>query len=63
MVGRDSVAGIATSYGIDGPGIESRNRPDQSSDPPNLRHNGYRVSCPKEKRPGRGINHPLESSA
>jgi hypothetical protein len=24
MVGRDSVAGIATCYGLDGPGIESR---------------------------------------
>ena len=32
-------------------------------DPPSLLSNGYRVSFPGVKRPGRGINHPPLSSA
>jgi hypothetical protein len=48
-MGRDSSVGIATRYGLDGPGIESRwgevfrNRPDLPWGLPNLLHNGYRV--------------------
>jgi len=42
---------IATCYGLDGPGIESRwgggeifrTRPDRPWSPPNLLYNGYRV--------------------
>ena len=32
-------------------------------DPPSLLYNGYRVSFPGVKRPGRGVNHPPPSSA
>jgi hypothetical protein len=31
--------------------------------PPSLLQNGYRVSFPRVKRPGRGVNHPPPSSA
>ena len=48
--GRDSSVGIATRYGLDGPGIESRwggeifrTRPDWPWGPPSLLYNGYRV--------------------
>jgi hypothetical protein len=51
VVGRDSVVGTATSYGLEGPGIESRwggkilrTLPDQPWGPPSLLYNGYRVS-------------------
>ena len=47
---RDSSVGIATGYGLDGPGIESRwgdeifrTRPDQPWGPPNLLYSGYRA--------------------
>jgi hypothetical protein len=46
---RDSVVGIATGYGLEGPGIESRwgeifrTYPDRLRAPPNLLYNGYRV--------------------
>ena len=40
---RDSSVGIATRYGLDGPGIESRTRPDRPWGPPSLLYNGYRV--------------------
>ena len=50
FMGRDSSVGIATRYGLDGPGIESRwggeifrTRPDRSWGPPSLLYNGYRV--------------------
>jgi hypothetical protein len=49
FVGRDSSVGIATRYGLDGPGIESRwgrdlgACPDRLEDPPSLLYNGYRV--------------------
>ena len=36
-----------------------RTRPDR----PSLLYNGYRVSFPVVKRPGRGINHPAPSNA
>jgi len=45
-----SVVGIATDYGLDGPGIESRwggeifrTCPDRPWGPPSLLYNGYRV--------------------
>jgi len=43
---------IATFYGLEGPGIESRwvdifrSRPDRPSGPPNLLYNGHRVFIP-----------------
>jgi hypothetical protein len=48
-VGRDSSVGIASRFGLDGPGIEFRwrrgfpHRPDRSWDPPSPLYNGYRV--------------------
>jgi len=47
--GPGSVVGIATAYGLDGPGIESRwgeifrTSPDRPWGPPSLLYNGYRV--------------------
>jgi hypothetical protein len=47
--GPGSSVGIATDYGLDGPGIESqwgsifRTRPDRPWCPPSLLYNGYRV--------------------
>jgi hypothetical protein len=47
--GRDSSVGIATGYGLDGLGIESRwgrdfsHSPDRPWGPPSLLYNGYRV--------------------
>ena len=69
-MGRDSSVGIATCNGLDGPEIESRwedeiflSLPDRSLVPPNLLYNGYKVSFPGVKRPGRGVDHPPPSSA
>ena len=48
-VGRESAVDVATSYGLDGPGIESRGgeifrtRPDRPWGLPSLLYNGYRV--------------------
>jgi hypothetical protein len=69
FVGRDNVVGIATRYGLDDPGIESRcgrdfsqpSRPALVPTQPPI--HGYRVSFPGIKRPGRGVNHPHSSSA
>jgi hypothetical protein len=47
--GRDSVVSIATRYGLEGPGIESRwgeifrTYPDRLRGSPSLPYNGYRV--------------------
>jgi hypothetical protein len=47
--GRDSSVGVATGYGLEGPGIESLWRrvfhtcPDRHWGPPSLLSNGYRV--------------------
>jgi hypothetical protein len=38
-----------------------RSRSDRSWDPPSLLYNGYRVSFPGVKRPGRGASHPIPS--
>ena len=69
-MGRDSSVGIATRYGLDGGGIEFRwgprffrIRPDQPWGPPSLLYNGYRLSFPGVKRPGRGVDHLPPSSA
>jgi len=70
-VGRDSSVGIATRYGLDGPGIESRcgegeifrTRPDRPWGPPSLLYDGYRLFFPGVKRPGRDVDHPPSSSA
>ena len=64
-VGRNSSVGIATRYGLDGPGIESRWRrdfPHPPWGPACLLCNGYRVSFPGVKRPGRGVDHPPSSA-
>ena len=63
-VGRDSAVGIASRYGLDGPGINPdggeifRTRPDRLWGPPIFLYNGYRVSFPGVKRPGRGVDLP-----
>ena len=58
--GPGSSVGIATGYGLDGPGIESwwggeifRTCPDRPWDPPSLLYNGYRVFPGGKVRPGR----------
>jgi hypothetical protein len=64
----DSSVGIATGYGLDGPGIESRcgrclthlSRP---WGPPSLLYNWYRLSFPEVKRPGRDVDHPTPTTA
>ena len=66
---RDSSVGIATRYQLDGPGIESQwgkifqTHPDRPWGPPSLLYNGYQVSFPGVKRPGRGVDQPPPSSA
>jgi len=66
--GPGSVVGIATAYGLDGPGIESRwgeifrTCPDRHWDPPSLLCNGYRVFPEGKVRPGRGAD-PLPPSS
>ena len=57
--GPGSVVGIATAYGLDGPGIESRwgeifrTSPDRPWGPPSLLYNGYRVFPGGKVLPGR----------
>ena len=63
--GSGSSIGIATRYGLDGPGIESRwgeifHRP---WGPPSLLYNGYRVFPGGKERPGRDADPTLPSSA
>ena len=66
--GQDSAVIIATCYGLDGPGIESRRgeifraRPDRPWGPPGLLYNGGRVSSRQVKRPGLGVGHPHTSN-
>jgi hypothetical protein len=62
--GWDSSVGIATGYGLDGPGIEFRHfriLPDPPWGPPILLYNAYRP-FPGLKWPGRGVDHPPPSS-
>ena len=60
----DIAVGIATSYGLESPGIESwwgeifRTRPDRLWGPPSLLYNGYRLSFLGVKRPERSVDHP-----
>ena len=67
-VGRDSSVGIATRYGMDGPGLNPgvgeifHTRPDRTWGPLSLLYNGYCVFA-GVKRPGRGVGHPPPSSA
>jgi len=68
-VGRDTAVGIATPYGLDGPGMEFRWERDfpHPSRPPLGAHPAYCTmdngSFPGVKRPGRGVYHPPQSSA
>jgi hypothetical protein len=61
--------GIATDYGLDGAGIESRwgeifrTCPDRPCGPPNLLYNWYRVFPGGKVRPGRAADHSPPSSA
>jgi hypothetical protein len=67
--GPGSSVGIATDYGLDGPGIESRwgrdfpPRPDRLWGPPSLLYNGYQVFPGGKVRPGRVADHSPPSSA
>jgi hypothetical protein len=64
-VGRDSSVGIATGYGLDGPGIECRwGRDFPHSSIPALRPTQPPLqTVPAVKRPGRDVDHPPPSSA
>jgi hypothetical protein len=46
-----------------GGGEVFRSRPDRPWGLPSLLYDGYRVSFPGVKRPGRGVDHPPPSSA
>jgi len=60
---------LASRYGLNCPGIESRwgqifhTRPDRPRGPPSLLYNGYRESSRGVKRPGRGADRPTPSRA
>jgi len=57
-VGRDSVVGIATCYGLDGPksspggGENFRTRSNRPRGPPSLLYHGYQVSFTEGKSVG-----------
>jgi hypothetical protein len=62
-VGRDSSVGIATRYGLDGPGIQSRwgrdfPHPSRPALGPTQSHTMGTGSSPRIKMPGRGVDHP-----
>jgi hypothetical protein len=68
-VDQDSVIVIATHYELSGPGIICRGGGGDFSHPSipalwptRLQYNGYRVSFPRVKRPGRGVDYPPPSS-
>jgi len=61
--GPGSSVGIATDYGLDGPGIESRWGVRLSARPPSLLYNGYRVLPGGKVCPGRAADHSPPSSA
>jgi hypothetical protein len=68
ICGPVSYVGIATDYGLDGPGIESRwgeifRRPDRPWGPPSLLYIGYRVFPGDKVRLGRAAGHSSHSSA
>jgi hypothetical protein len=63
MWGQDSSVGIATGYGLDDPGIESRWRqdishPSRTALGPTQSHIMGTGSFPGVKRSGRGVDHP-----
>jgi len=57
-VGRDGSVGIANPGG----GEIFRTPPDRHWGPPSFLYNGYSVSFPEVKRPGLGLQYPLQSS-
>jgi hypothetical protein len=63
--GRDSLVDIATRYGLEGPGIDSRWRQDfpqpfrPALGPTQPPTQSALVSFPGVKCPGRGVDHPL----
>ena len=67
--GPGSSVGIATGYGLDSPGIESRwgeifrTHPDLPWCPPSLLYNGYRVFPGGKVWPGYAADHSPPSSA
>jgi hypothetical protein len=69
MGGPGSSVGIATNYGLDVPGIESRwgeifrACPDRPWGPPSFLYNRYRVFPGGKVRPGRAADHSPPSSA
>jgi hypothetical protein len=66
LSGPGSSVGIATGYGLDGPGIESRwgaSCPDRPWGPPSLLYNGYWVFPGGRKRLGRDADPSPSSSA
>jgi len=69
VCGPGSVVGIATAYGLDGPGIESRwgeifrTSPDQPWGPPSLLYNRYRVFPGGKVLPGHDADPSPPSSA
>ena len=69
LEGPGSVVGMATGYGLDGPGIETgggeifRTCPDLPWGPPSLVYNGYRVLPRGKERPGRDADPSPPSSA
>jgi hypothetical protein len=69
ICGPDSVVGIATSYGLDGQGIEFRwgeivrTCPDRPWGPPSLLYNGYQVFPGGKERLGRDADPSPPSSA
>ena len=69
QLGPGSVVGIATAYGLDGLGIESRwgeilrTCPDRPLGPPSLLYNGYRLFPGGKVLPGRDADPSPSSSA
>jgi len=67
--GPGSSVGVATGYGLDGPGIESQwgkifhTCPDQRWGPPSPLYNGYRVFPGGKERPGHDADPSPHSSA
>jgi hypothetical protein len=61
--GPGNTVGIATGYGLDGPGIESRWGGDRPLGPPSLLYNGYWVFAGGRKRSRRDADPSPTSSA
>jgi len=59
--GPGSSVGIATDFGVDGPGFSSR--PDRPWAPPSLLYNGYRLFPGGRGGRGVGLTNPPRSSA